>query len=274
MGREVVIVAAGDSEAEVISVQSPRCDDAAVTLDAIEAVDWSRIPGPADDPGLYDPGRAATGLRALATATGLVRAADAGSLLAGGGLLHDHSGAAFPAAVTAAPILLGIVRHGHPHAAATALGLLDDALAFASRDGRTRVATPYAEAVTICCALADHLRCERDLLAASGPEGGRLLADAARHWRFDVHEVAADAGGATVFGELAGRFPDGTRTAEAHRLGRAAPLPAQVALLYPLVADSPDACLRIDGAHPDELAPPTVLFPARCAADPAEPAAS
>ncbi|MFD4025306.1 hypothetical protein ACFWRV_17575 [Streptomyces sp. NPDC058576] len=158
-------------------------------LNAIAAVDWSRVPGPA---GLYEPDRAATGLRALATATGLVRAADAGSLLAGGGLVHDHSGAVFPSAVVAAPFLLAIVRHGHPEAGATALGLLDDALAFAARDERTRVATPYAEAVPICCALADHLRGEADLLAASGPEGRRLLADAAEHGRFDAQEAVAD----------------------------------------------------------------------------------
>ncbi|MFJ9394419.1 hypothetical protein ACIRQT_05965 [Streptomyces californicus] len=248
-------------------------------LAAIDAVDWSRIPvaatpsevaglpapnlpyGPLD---LYEPDRVAVGLRALATATGLVRAADAGSLLAGGGLLHDHSGTVFPSAVTAAPFLLAIVRDGHPHAAATALGLLHDALAFSISDGvRTRVVTPYADAVPICCALADHLRGEAGLLAASGAVGGWLLADAAHHWRFDVHEIVADGKGALALGAFAGRFPGGTRPTEAYRVGRAAPLLVQVAPPYPLTEDGADACLRIDGVRPDELTPPTVLFPAR-----------
>ncbi|MFE6703068.1 hypothetical protein [Streptomyces sp. NPDC057718] len=109
-------------------------------LEAIDAVSWGDLPGP----DLYEPDRVATGLRALATATGLVRAAGAGSRLAGGGLVHDHSGAVFPSVVVAAPILLAIVRDGHPDAGATALGLLDDALAFATCDRHTRVATPYA----------------------------------------------------------------------------------------------------------------------------------
>ncbi|MEU3265617.1 hypothetical protein [Streptomyces bacillaris] len=90
-------------------------------LNAIGAVDWGALPGPALR---YEPDRVAVGLRALATATGPVQAADAGTLLAGGGLVHDHSGEVFPAAVTAAPLLLAIVRHGHPSAGATALGLL------------------------------------------------------------------------------------------------------------------------------------------------------
>ncbi|MEV6475832.1 hypothetical protein [Streptomyces sp. NPDC051657] len=234
-------------------------------LEAIAAVDWDGLPGPADP---YDPARAAAGLRALATATGLVRAADAGALLAGGGLVHDHSGAVFPAAVVAAPLLLAVARHGRPEAGATALGLLDDALAFATRDGSTRVATPYAEAVPICCALADHLRGGADVLATRGREGRRLLADAAEHWRFDVQEVVAEGDGTAAFGALAGRFPDGTRAAELHRTGRATVL-ARVVLHYPPQPDGgSDACLRVDGLRPGELAPPAVLFPARCGPGP------
>ncbi|MFC8623644.1 hypothetical protein [Streptomyces anulatus] len=234
-------------------------------LEAIEAVDWDDLPGPSD---LYDPARAATGLRALATATGLVPAADAGSLLAGGGLVHDHSGTVFPAAVVAAPCLLAIARHGHPEAGATALGLFDDALAFATRDGSTRVATPYAEAVPICCALADHLRGGADLLAARGREGKRLLADAAEHWRFDVQEAVVEGEGVAAFGILAGRFPDGTPAAELHRAGRVAPLERVVLHYPPEVYGGSDACLSVDGVRPDELAPPAVLFPARCGPGP------
>ncbi|MFD0422995.1 hypothetical protein [Streptomyces parvus] len=235
--------------------------DDAVVLEAIEAVNWGDLPGPVD---LYEPGRVATGLRALATASGLVQAADAGSLLADGGLVHDHSGAVFPAAVTAAPILLAIVRDGHPGAGATALGLLDDALAFAARDRRTRVVTSYAEAVPICCALADHLRGAAGLLAASGAEGRQLLAEAAHHWRFDVQETVAEGTGAAAFGVLAGRFPGGTQRAELHRAGHVPPLVVQVAPHYPLSGHSPDACLRVDGARLDGVAPSAVLLPGGC----------
>lgn len=242
-------------------------------LEAVDAVDWGGLPGPAglngpDD--LYSPARVATGLRALATATGLVPAADAGARLAGGGLVHDHSGTVFPAAVVAAPFLLAVARHGHPEAGATALGLLDDALAFAARDRSTRVATPYAEAVPICCALADHLRGGAGLLAARGREGGQLLADAAAHWRFDVQEVVAEGEGVAAFGALAGRFPDGARAAELHRAGRVTVM-ERVVLHYPPEPDGgPDACLRLDGVRPDELAPPALLFPARCGPGPTD----
>lgn len=233
-----------------------------MVLEKIDAVKWGDLPGPRD---LYEPDRVATGLRALATAKGLVQAAGAGSLLAGGGLVHDHSGAVFPAAVTAAPILLAIVRDGHPDAGATALGLLDDALAFAVCDRRTRVATSYAEAVPICCALADQLRRHAGLLATSGAEGRWLLADAAHHWRFDVQEAVAGEDGVAAFGVLAGRFPGGTQPAELHRAGHVTPLAVQVAPHYPLSDRSPDeACLRIDGARSDEAVPPAVLFPGRC----------
>ncbi|MFD8471786.1 hypothetical protein ACFV2E_06970 [Streptomyces globisporus] len=180
--------------------------------------------------------------------------------------MHDHSGAVFPAAVTAAPILLAIVRDGHPDDGATALGLLDDALAFAVGDRRTRVATANAEAVPLCCALAGHLRRHAGLLAASGAEGRRLLADAAHHWRFDVQEAVTDGDGDGVaaFGVLAGRFPGGTQPAEPHRAGHVTPLAVQVAPYYPLSSHSPDACLSIDGAQLDDIAPPAVLLPSWC----------
>lgn len=241
---------------------SPSPWDDTTVLDAIEAVNWARIPGPAD---WYRPDLAAFGLRALATATGLVQAARAGSVLAGGGLVHDHSGGVFPAVVTAAPILLAIARHGHSEAGTTALGLLDDALAFATHDRHTRVATPYAEAVAICCALADRLRGAADLLAASGRGGKWLLAEAAEHWRFDVQESEADGDDAVVLGTLAGRFPaEGPQTVELHLAGRVTPL-EQVALHYRPEDGSPDACLHVTGVRPSELAPPAVLLPARCA---------
>ncbi|WP_261400405.1 hypothetical protein [Streptomyces sp. CBG31] len=210
-------------------------------LNAIDAVDWSALPGPALR---YEPDRAAAGLRALATATGLVQAADAGSFLAGGGLVHDHSGEVFPAAVTAVPLLLAIVRHGHPAAGATALGLLDDALAFATHDASTRVATPYAEAVPICCALADRVRGGAGLLAASGAEGGRLLADADGHWRFDVEEAVAEGDGALAFGALAGRWPGGGTSVRRSFTAPAAPYPSYrpCSTIRPRTATPTPAC--------------------------------
>ncbi|MFH9640659.1 hypothetical protein [Streptomyces globisporus] len=170
--------------------------------------------------------------------------------------------------MTAAPILLAIVRDGHPDDGATALGLLDDALAFAVGDRRTRVATANAEAVPLCCALAGHLRRHAGLFAASGAEGRRLLADAAHHWRFDVQEAVTDGDGdgdgVAAFGVLAGRFPGGTQPAELHRAGHVTPLAVQVAPYYPLSSHSPDACLSIDGAQLDDIAPPAVLLPSWC----------
>ncbi|MGW6722305.1 hypothetical protein [Streptomyces durocortorensis] len=98
-------------------------------LEEIDAVNRGDLPGSLD---LYEPDRVATGLRALATATGLVQAAGAGSRLAGGGLVHDHSGAVFPSVVVATPMLLAIVRDGHPDAGATAAVLFPSVCAFRS----------------------------------------------------------------------------------------------------------------------------------------------
>ncbi|MFE4663619.1 hypothetical protein ACFRI7_02175 [Streptomyces sp. NPDC056716] len=72
-------------------------------LEGIDAVDWGSVPG---RPGWYEPDRAARGLRALAEAANLPQAAEAGSLLGGGGIVHGHSGAMFPAAVAATPLTL------------------------------------------------------------------------------------------------------------------------------------------------------------------------
>lgn len=198
-------------------------------LEAIEAADWNGLPAPADR---YEPARAATGLRALATATGLVRAADTGSLLAGGGLVHDHSGTVFPSAVCAAALP---PRHRTARAPG---GRGDRSGAARRRPGvrhpwrYTRVATSYAEVVPVCCALADHLRGGAGLLAERGREGRRLLADAAEHRRFDVEEAFTEGDGVAAFGVLAGRFPAGTPAAELHRCGRVAAL-ERVVLLHP-----------------------------------------
>ncbi|MFF3460205.1 hypothetical protein ACFYXH_39175 [Streptomyces sp. NPDC002730] len=94
-------------------------------LNAIDAVNRGAIPG---HPDWYEPARAACGLLALASAANMVQAAEAGSLLGGGGIVHGHSAAVFPAAVVAAPLLLDIAQQCHPAARDTALGLVDEAL--------------------------------------------------------------------------------------------------------------------------------------------------
>ncbi len=135
--------------------------DAGVT-DAIDAVDWGALPG---HPDWYAPVLAARGMRALADAAHLVQAAEAGSLLGGGGIVHGHSGAVFPAAAVAVPLLLDIARHGRPAARDTALGLVDEALSSYPHAGYTRVTTPEGP-VPICCAIAHQVRAR----AVSSPD--------------------------------------------------------------------------------------------------------
>ncbi|MFF8726857.1 hypothetical protein ACF073_10230 [Streptomyces sp. NPDC015171] len=231
--------------------------------ETIDTVDWGAVPG---HPDWYEPERAARGLRGLADAANLEQAARAGSLLGGGGIVHGHSAAVFPAAAVAAPFLLDIAQQGHPAARATALGLLDEALSSSPHAGYTRVATPYGGAVVICCAIAHQLRARADFLAGLGKPGRALLADAAEHWRFEIRECVADGGGTAAFGLLAGRFPDGVHAAELH-LGGAIEVLEQVALVYPVVDGSAEACLRVTGRGPAELPPGTFLSPAECAED-------
>ncbi|MEU6599679.1 hypothetical protein [Streptomyces flaveolus] len=229
-------------------------------LDAIDAVDWGAVPG---HPDWYEPARAAEGLRALADAANLVEAAEAGSLLGGGGIVHGHSAAVFPAAAVATPFLLEIAQRGHPAARATALGLIDEALSSYPHAEYTRVTTPYGTTVPICCAIADHLRSRTALLAGLGKQGKALLADAAEHWRFEIRECVADGNDTAAFGTLVGRFPGGVQAVELHLGGEIAVLD-EVALEYPPVEGSVEACLRVRGRRPGELPPGAVLFPEAC----------
>jgi hypothetical protein len=229
-------------------------------LDEIDAVDWGSLPGHA---AWYEPDRVAHGLRALAEAANLVQAAEAGSLLGGGGIVHGHSAAVFPAAVVAAPLLLDIAQQGHPAARDTALGLLDEALSCYPHAGYTRVVAPDGTAVPICCAIAHHLRARTDFLLGLGKRGKSLLADAAAHWRFEIRECVADGGDTAAFGILAGCLPDGVHEAEMHLAGANTVL-SEVTLEYPPAEDSPEACVRVIDRHPRELPPGVVLFPAEC----------
>lgn len=229
-------------------------------LDAIDAVDWGAIPGRS---GWYEPDRLASGLRALTAAANLVQAADAGSLLGDGGVVHGHSAAVFPAAAVAAPLLLDVVLHGHPAARGVALDLLDQALSFLPHQGYTRVATPYGEAIAICCAVAGQLRSWADVLAGVGRRGASLLAAADQHWCFEVRECFAAGAAMVAFGVLSGRLPPGSQRAERHTAG-CRPALADVALEYPAAEQSGEACLTVSGRSAHHLAPGARLFPADC----------
>lgn len=229
-------------------------------LDEVDAVDWGSVPG---HPAWYEPDRVARGLRALADAANLVQAAEAGSLLSGGGIVHGHSAAVFPAAVVAAPLLLDIAQQGHPAARDTALGLLDEALSCYPHAGYTRVVTPDGTAAPLCCAIAHHLRVRADFLVGLGKRGKSLLADAAAHWRFEIRECVVDGGDTAAFGILAGRLPDGVHAAEMHLTGAITVL-NELTLEYPPTAGSSEARLRVIARHPCELPPGAVLFPAEC----------
>ncbi|MFF3510392.1 hypothetical protein [Streptomyces sp. NPDC002573] len=183
-----------------------------------------------------------------------MEAAEAGSLLGGGGIVHSHSAAVFPAAAVATPLLLDIAQQGHPAARDTALGLVDEALSSYPHAEYTRVTTPYGTAVPICCAIADHLRAHTVLLAGLGKRGRALLADAAEHWRFEIRECVADGDDTAAFGALAGSFPGGVHTTELHLAGDIAVLD-EVALEYPPVEGSLEACLRVMGRRPANCRP-------------------
>ncbi|MFD7768127.1 hypothetical protein [Streptomyces sp. NPDC059787] len=226
----------------------------------MDAVDWGAVPG---HPDWYEPARAARGLRALADASNLVEAAEAGSLLSGGGIVHGHSAAVFPAAAVAAPRLLDIAQQGHPAARDTALELVGEALSSCPHAEYTRVTTSYGTAIPICCAIAHHLRARTALLAGLGKRGRALLADAAEHWRFEIRECVADGNDTAAFGALVGCFPGGVHAVELHLVGEIAVLD-EVALEYPPVEGTVEACLRVMGRRPGELPPGAVLFPAEC----------
>ncbi|MER6348764.1 hypothetical protein ACWC10_04695 [Streptomyces sp. NPDC001595] len=229
-------------------------------LDEIDAVDWDSVPGP---PHRYEPERAARGMRALAEAANPVQAAKAGSLLGGGGIVHGHSAAVFPAAAVAAPLLLDIAQRGRQAARDTALGLLAEALSCYPHAGYTRMVAPDGTAVPLCCVIAHHLRARTDLLFGLGKRGKALLADAAAHWRFEIRECVADGDDTAAFGVLAGRLPDGVHAAEMQVAGAVTEL-SGVTVEYPPAEGSVEACLRVRARQPGELPPGAVLFPAEC----------
>jgi hypothetical protein len=211
--------------------------------DGIEAddVDWQAVAGPS---GYYRPEVVGPALHALATATGAARAARAAAALAGGGIVHDHSGAVWPAAAFAAPILLDILEHGHPAARTAAGDLLCDSLVFLPRKGYSRVRTAVAAALPVCCAIAYHVHLRQ-------PARTDLLAEADRHWLFRVDEAEADADGTggTAFGALHGLLPSGRHDAECHTPTGCAPV--VVTITEPPVSRAdPTALLHLRSTGP------------------------
>lgn len=246
---------------EAARAPRPR-HNALVLSDAIDAVDWSAVPAPPNP--RYRPEVIVGSLKELATATTLDQAADAASRLAGGGIVHDHSGMVFPSASWAAPLLLDIVEQGHPHARAAAVGLLDDALCLHPPAGYNRVVTEHGMHVPICCAVARSVRSRRDILLAQGHPGKRVLAEARLHWRFDIEEtLPVSEGVVAAFGVLEGVLPSPPVEGELHSGPSRFRAPA-VETEYPPADDTGQACLLLRGVPTEKAVPGSALHPTAC----------
>jgi hypothetical protein len=234
-----------------------------MSLDAIDAVDWSAIPNPTGHR-CDDPERVAHALRLLTVSTTANETGDAAAILAGSGFVCGHAAMVFPAAYAATPILLDLVEHGRrPRIKNAAVGLLADALDCFPTAGHNRVDTPYSTAVPLCCAMARHIRGRRAVLLAHGSYGRRLLAEAELHWRLTVEETERQAdGGQIAMAVLEGTAFETPVEAELHT----APFepPARTVWIDALMADaSGAACVQLRNAPP-EAAPGAVLYPAEC----------
>ncbi|WP_329528553.1 hypothetical protein [Streptomyces sp. NBC_01462] len=169
-----------------------------MSLDAINAVNWSAIPNPTRDQ-WDDPEGVAHALRLLTVSTTANETGDAAASLAGRGFVCGHAAMVFPAAYAATPILLDLVEHGQrPRIRDAALGLLSDALGYFPATGHNRVGTPYGADVPLCCAIAQHIRSRREVLLAHGRSGKRLLAEAELHWRLTIEETELQPDGSLI----------------------------------------------------------------------------
>ncbi|MFM9614947.1 hypothetical protein [Streptomyces niveiscabiei] len=234
-----------------------------MSLEAIDAVDWSAIPNPTGHQG-DDPQRVAHALRLLTVSTTANETGDAASLLANGGFICDHAGMVFPAAYAATPALLALVEHGRrPRVKDAALGLLSDALNSFPAAGRNRVDTTYGNDVPLCCAIARRIRGRHAVLAAHGRRGERLLADAEPHWRLTVEETEFQADGdLTAVGFLEGSPFPAPVEAEPHNPPFAGPGPT--VRIETLTADASGAvCVQL-GRAPAGIVRGAVLYPAEC----------
>lgn len=210
-------------------------------------MDWHSVPGPPD---WYNPDGVAAALRDLAAATSVNAASGPYGLLVDEGLVHDHSGAVFPAAAFAAPILLDIVADGHPVAQDHARQLLYYSMYNIPHRGYQRVDTDYAHGVPICCAVAYHVQARQELFA--GDVG--MVRESRKHWRFEVDEARADGDVTVAVGRLAGWFPDGVRRVELHARTDIVVVKAHVE----------DGDLRLLNVAPAAVPRGAVLFRAEC----------
>ncbi|MEU6035267.1 hypothetical protein ABZ801_07635 [Actinomadura sp. NPDC047616] len=229
---------------------------------ALDAVDWAAVPGPA---GWYDPERAVSGLRELAAATTLFQVTDAVGRLQSMALYNGHSGAVFPAAVVAAPLLLDIVAHAHPRAKDAAIYLLELGLRYAPHAGYTRIDTAEVAQVPLCCAIAEQIRARRDLLIGHGKDGRLLLAEADPHWRFRVDELFVEADDVVAFGTADGVLPSGRFPAELHVAGRITAV-ADATVEYPPDEDTREGFLRLTAVELDRIRAGAALYSAECGA--------
>lgn len=235
-----------------------------MSLDAIEAVNWSAIPNPTWHQ-CDDPERVAHALRLLAMSTTANETGDAASLLAGGGFVCSHAAMVFPAAYAATPILLDLVEHGRrPRIRGAAVGLLSEALGCFPPAGHNRVDTPYGTDVPLCCAIARHIRNRRSALLAHGPSGKELLAEAALHWRLTIEETERRLDTElTALAVLEGSPFSTPAEAEVHPspLTLAAPM----ARIDDLTADpTGTAAVHLSGTSLDSISAGSILYPAEC----------
>ncbi|MET7436893.1 hypothetical protein ACFYQQ_17365 [Streptomyces sp. NPDC005496] len=234
-----------------------------MSLDAVDAVNWSAIPNPTGHQ-CDDPERVAHALRRLTVSTTANETGDAASLLAGGGFVCDHAGMVFPAAYAATPILLDLVEHGQrPRIKDAALGLLFDALCALPPADRNRVDTVYGTDVPLCCAIARRMRCSHAVLLAHGRYGRQLLAEADLHWRLTIEETEPQTDGTlTAIGVLEGTPLPPPAEAELH----VPPFvqPAMTVRIEALTADSTGAaCIQLTRT-PLGIIPGSTLYAAEC----------
>ena len=235
-----------------------------MSLDAIDAVNWSAIPNPTWHQ-CDDPERVAHALRLLTMSTTANETGDAASLLADGGFICSHAAMVFPAAYAATPILLDLVEHGQrPRIRGAAIGLLSEALGYFPPAGHNRVDTPYGTNVPLCCAIARHIRNRRSALLAHGPSGKELLAEAALHWRLTIEETERQFDAElTALAVLEGSPLSTPVEAEVHTspLTFAAP----TARIADLTADpTGTAAVHLSGPSLDAISAGSTLYPAEC----------
>lgn len=166
-------------------------------FEAIETIDWAAVPGPA---GLYQPGKVALALRALALSTDEASADAAIRPLEDGGLFDRNCGCVHPASLVAAPVLMDIAEHGPAAAFGAVCVLLRGAL----------TGCPWVEDGTdalLCCAIAESVRARAALFEARGGQCAlNVLKEADAHWALTVSEVAPDQrpGNVLALGKLVG----------------------------------------------------------------------